>query len=651
MNDADELNLADLLVVWEEARKKDIHLSVDDLCAKNPHLKPEIQRRVEVLMATGWMNLPVKTKSRGHSETPATASNNQNPWNRYQPGKLVGESRFSRVWCGFDVELHRVIAIKVLKQQRREASGAFLAAARQHALLRHPGIVQIHDIVATEAITFIVLDFVERGSLKNCLSEKGVGFQQAVQWSIQLAEALDFLHRSGITHQNIKPDNILIDKEGKALLTDAGQYHEKGTSSYQHLSPNQTSYLSPEQMSDRTVGIESDIYSLAIVLHEMVTGQLPFARATSDNPAHAPTSNQIDLFASLPPKLAPLLRSCLAANPADRPRSAAVFAEKLKSLLPQNPTRRSMLPVLAGSAVAAAGIFIWVRRNTGLSGAWLRDLFNGTAQQQVELIRQSLMAQNPQFNGEVRGIITNETLTGLDFCTDFISDLHPLSAFKKLKFLKINGTFNTKANGKLNDLAPLRHLPLEHLEISNNSNIRTIAPLQGLHLRHLNINGTSVKELDPLAGSSLKTCIAGMTPITSLSPLADSLVDNLWFNNTVVNDTSFMRGMSLRIVNCYYTPVESLNDLEGQPVVSLNCASSSVQIIEPLTYMTTIQALNISGTRVVNIKPLLTLNNLKYLWFDFNLERDGEVIRNLRQLERLNNMSPADAIKESENKP
>jgi hypothetical protein len=112
-----------------------------------------------------------------------------------------------------------------------------------------------------------------------------------------------------------------------------------------------------------------------------------------------------------------------------------------------------------------------------------------------------------------------------------------------------------------------------------------------------------------------------------------------------------MRGMSLRIVNCYYTPVESLNDLEGQPVVSLNCASSSVQIIEPLTDMTTIQALNISGTRVVNIKPLLTLNNLKYLWFDFNLERDGEVIRNLRQLERLNNMSPADAIKESENKP
>lgn len=641
MNASDDVKLADLLVVWEEAHKKHVHLSVDDLCEKTPHLKSELQRRIQVLIATGWMDFQLKSKPPENLETLAKDSNTQHQWNRYQPGKLVGESKIARVWCGFDVELHRVIAIKVLKQECLEASGAFLAAAQQHATLRHPGIVQIHDIVSTENVTFIVLDFVERGSLRNCLAGKGIGLQTAVQWSIQLAETLDFLHSSGVTHQNIKPHNILIDKEGNALLADAGLSHEKGTSASPRPISDPTPYMAPEQLSGQIVGPKSDIYSLAVILHEMATGRPPFT----------PGSNQVALDSSLPPPLSALLKSSLASNPSERPRSAADFTEKLKSLVEQKPSRRSMLPVLAGSAVAAAGLFIWVRRKGGLSGSWLSDLLNGTAQQQVELIRQSLMARNPGFNGEVRGIIANGILMGLDFCSDFISDLHPISALTKLKTLKISGTFNPKANGKLNDLAPLRNLSLEHLEINNNENIQDIAPLQGLPLHHLNINGTSVKDLGPLAGSSLKTCVAGNTPITSLRPLSDTPVNNLWFNKTVVNDISFMQGMSLTNIHCHYTPLQNLDYMKGQPLMALDCYESLVRGIEPLAGMTTLITLNITNTRVVNLKPLLTLSNLKFLWCDFDWDKDGEIIFNLPQLERINNFPPSEAIKQRNNKP
>lgn len=146
-----------------------------------------------------------------------------------------------------------------------------------------------------------------------------------------------------------------------------------------------------------------------------------------------------------------------------------------------------------------------------------------------------------------------------------------------------------------------------------------------------------MKDLGPLAGSSLKTCVAGNTPITSLRPLSDTPVNNLWFNKTVVNDISFMQGMSLTNIHCHYTPLQNLDYMKGQPLMALDCYESLVRGIEPLAGMTTLITLNITNTRVVNLKPLLTLSNLKFLWCDFDWDKDGEIIFNLPQLERINN--------------
>ena len=84
MNASDDVKLADLLVVWEEAHKKHVHLSVDDLCEKTPHLKSELQRRIQVLIATGWMDFQLKSKPPENLETLAKDSNTKHQWNRYQ---------------------------------------------------------------------------------------------------------------------------------------------------------------------------------------------------------------------------------------------------------------------------------------------------------------------------------------------------------------------------------------------------------------------------------------------------------------------------------------------------------------------------------------------------------------------------------------
>ncbi len=228
------------------------------------------------------------------------------PENRYPPsgqssdlnkliGKSLGQFRIvdrigsggmATVYQAYQPNLDRYVAIKVLPAVNARDPifvKRFEQEARSVAKLAHPNIVQIHDFGEQDQITYIVMEYVDGGTLKDRL-KKPLSVPEAVDFIIQAAEGLECAHRNGIIHRDVKPANMLLRKDGHLLLSDFGIAKIlEGTT---HLTRVGTGigtpqYMSPEQGMGRNVDGRSDIYSLGIVFFHCLTGRVPF---TADNP-------------------------------------------------------------------------------------------------------------------------------------------------------------------------------------------------------------------------------------------------------------------------------------------------------------------------------------------------------------------------------
>ena len=258
---------------------------------------------------------------------------------RYQIVEELGRGGMGIVYKGHDPILERPVAIKILSQelvQNSEAKDRFIREAQASARLNHPNITGIYDINEHEGIYYIVFEFISGRSMDKILKEHGsFSYVDAIKLFIPAAQALEYAHEHGIVHRDVKPANIMVTEEQNVKVSDFGIAWVEASNTI--TKPGEIIgsfyYFSPEQARGEKVDRRSDIYSLGIVLYEMVTGKMPFI---ADNPA---ALIQMHLTAepdpptmynrALPRQIEDAILKAMRKDPADRFQNVKEFIEAL----------------------------------------------------------------------------------------------------------------------------------------------------------------------------------------------------------------------------------------------------------------------------------------------------------------------------------
>lgn len=260
--------------------------------------------------------------------------------NRYRIQGKIGEGGMAVVYRALDVVLRRVVAIKVLRPQYagdEEFVDRFLREAQAAASLSHPNVVNIFDVGREGDIHYIVLEYVQGKNLKDVVRERGfLSPRRAALIARAVARALEAAHERGLVHRDIKPHNILITPEGRVKVADFGLARAASSATLTETGKviGSVHYFSPEQARGEAVGPASDIYSLGVVLYEMVTGMRPFQ---GDSPIAVALKHLYEepvpprqVNPQIPAWLEQVILRAMAKNPADRFPSATALAEALE---------------------------------------------------------------------------------------------------------------------------------------------------------------------------------------------------------------------------------------------------------------------------------------------------------------------------------
>ena len=198
---------------------------------------------------------------------------------RYEVISHIGVGGMADVYKGKDHKLDRYVAIKVLKEEFRGDKGfvaKFRAEAQAAARLAHPNVVNVYDVGDEDGINYIIMELVEGITLKNYIERKGkLTVRETTSIAIQVAMGIEAAHNLNIVHRDIKPQNIIISREGKVKVTDFGIAKVASSRTISSVTMGSVHYTSPEQARGGYCDAKSDIYSLGIVMYEMITGRVP----------------------------------------------------------------------------------------------------------------------------------------------------------------------------------------------------------------------------------------------------------------------------------------------------------------------------------------------------------------------------------------
>ena len=276
---------------------------------------------------------------------------------RYQILEQLGEGGMATVYKAYDSTLDRFVAIKVIRTDQfapsilDEILKRFEREAKALAKLSHPNIVHVHDYGNYEGAPYLVMEYLPSGALKE-RSGDPVSEQQALRILLPIAQALAYAHEHNIIHRDIKPSNILLTEKGLPMLSDFGiakllENNESASLTGAGMTIGTPEYMAPEQWTGQS-GPQSDIYSLGVVLYELVTGRKPY---TADTPigimlkqAKEPLPPPSQFVPDLPKELEKVILKALEKQPENRYKSMNDFAADLETLAGEQTLLAGMKP-------------------------------------------------------------------------------------------------------------------------------------------------------------------------------------------------------------------------------------------------------------------------------------------------------------------
>ena len=273
--------------------------------------------------------------------------------NRYEIVGQVGTGGMSDVYKAKDHALGRYVAIKVLKSEFSEDTNfvsKFRTEAQSAAVLEHPNIVNIYDVGSENGIHYIVMEYVEGITLKTYIEKKGqLTYKEALSIAIQVGRGIQAAHAKNIVHRDIKPQNIIISTDGKVKVTDFGIARAVSENTIHSDVMGSVHYASPEQARNGYVSNRSDIYSLGIVMYEMVTGRVPFDGDSTVAVAIQHLQDEMDppskYAPNLPISLEQIIQKCTQKSPDRRYDSMeSLLIDLRKALLNPNEDFVTLVP-------------------------------------------------------------------------------------------------------------------------------------------------------------------------------------------------------------------------------------------------------------------------------------------------------------------
>ena len=269
---------------------------------------------------------------------------------QYQIVEQIGVGGMATIFKAYQPSIDRYVAVKILPSQLAEDENfvkRFAHEAKAIAALEHPHILPVHDFGTEGKLNYMVMRYVEGGTLSNLMG-KSIPHERIVQIVGNVARALDYAHEQGVIHRDIKPSNILIDKHGEVLLTDFGiAKMVEGSSSTQLTAAGSIlgtpAYMSPEQAQGQKIDGRSDIYSLGVVLYELLTGRPPYEAETPfaivlkhiNDPLPPPRSVKPDI----PEPFERVVLKAMSKDPTQRFETASDMEQALQKALKESEGR------------------------------------------------------------------------------------------------------------------------------------------------------------------------------------------------------------------------------------------------------------------------------------------------------------------------
>ena len=261
---------------------------------------------------------------------------------RYELEKLVGSGGMSNVFRAHDRLLERTVALKILHEQYTRDDDyveRFRREARAVAQRAHPNIVTVIDRGEQDGRQYIVFEFIEGENLKELVAHGPLSVHEAVGLALQVARALSFAHERGLVHRDVKPQNVLLNEDGQAKVTDFGIARSLDVHGVTQTGTvlGTSDYIAPEQARGQKVNPKTDIYSLGAVLYELLTGDVPFAGdnfvAVAMRHVNEPAPSVLEHRPDCPLRLDLAIQRAMAKDPADRFESMDDFVIELEGCL------------------------------------------------------------------------------------------------------------------------------------------------------------------------------------------------------------------------------------------------------------------------------------------------------------------------------
>lgn len=551
-----EDKLFDLLDEWALLHKQGKDVLVQELCRDCPELVEELQRRIETLKATDWLDQPLDEDDEPYIDrTKPTDFGLPDHLGRYRLDELIGAGGFGQVWRGFDPELHRAVAIKIPRPDRvstPERVERFVEEARRVAQLKHTGIVPIYDVGRDGERCYIVSDLIEGRNLAEVIADNRPSQADACRMVAEVARILDYAHVLGFIHRDVKPANILLDDQGKVFLTDFGIAATVEELSHPTSSTGTLPYMSPEQIAGEPVDSRTDVYSLGIVLVELLTGK----RLSTGDSIRSKEAVAVPHLETtpIPAELKAICRKCLAPNRDDRFEKSGDLAKALDSL--SDKKSRVGLWIVGASVVLLVVLTaaLWLHR------LWSTDPNGSPSAEEIARYRDDSAEARwiLQVGGSIRLLkpardveavedlpIGKLTITGINLSSSrgvTNDDMARLAALEHVTNLNLNGTsigdeglqhisgltslrslslWRTMVTDKgleaLSGMNDLTTLNLSASQVSDGA-VERLAHMQQLHRLDIaaeSLTDEGLRSLPKL--SSLRTLSAGGTQITDMS--------------------------------------------------------------------------------------------------------------------------------------